>query len=65
MNGTGRGGLICVALLLFILAGSGVAHAAADPDEGIQIDPTNGEALLVDTENARQTGLAEPADTTT
>lgn len=57
MNVIGRGRLFCVVLLLFILAGSSIAHASA------QIDPTNGEALPVDTENARQTMLEEPADT--
>ena len=63
MNVTGRGRLICIALLLFILAGGGMAHASAQPGEDVQIDPTNGEALSVDTENARQTMLEEPADT--
>ena len=57
MNVIGRGRLICVVLLLFILAGSSIAHASA------QIDPTDGEALSVDTEGARQTMLEEPADT--
>jgi len=65
MNGTGRGALICIALLLFILAGSGIAHAATGPGEGVQANPTNGGASAADLENARQTGLAEPADTTT
>lgn len=64
INGTGRRMLICVTLLLFILAGSGVAHAAADPGEGMRFDPTDGEVSSVDTGNARQTVLAEPADTT-
>lgn len=65
INGTGRGGLICIALLLFILAGNGIAHAATGPGEGVQVDPTSGEASAADLENTRQTGLAEPADTTT
>ena len=65
MNGTGRGGLICIALLLFILAGSGIAHAATAPGGDVQADPTNGGASAADLENARQTVLAEPADTTT
>ena len=51
----GRGQLICVALLFFILAGSGIAHASTLPGEDVRIDPTNGEALSVDIENARQT----------
>ena len=60
MNVRGRGRLICVALLLFILAGSGIAHASAQgPGEDVRIDPTNGEGLSVDTENAV---LGEPAD---
>ncbi|CCJ34980.1 hypothetical protein BN140_0057 [Methanoculleus bourgensis MS2] len=63
MNVIGRGRLICVVLLLFILAGGGMAHASAQPGEDVRIDPTNGEALSVDTENARQTMLEEPADT--
>jgi len=63
MNVIGRGRLICVVLLLFILAGGGMTHAAAQPGEDVRIDPTNGEALSVDTENARQTMLEEPADT--
>jgi lipoprotein signal peptidase len=36
MNGTGRGGLICVALLLFILAGSGIV-CASPAGEGQEI----------------------------
>jgi|BioPla2DNA2_1021312.scaffolds.fasta_scaffold57910_2 hypothetical protein len=63
MNVSGRGRLICVLLLLFILTGGGMAHAAAQPGEDVRIDPTNGEALSVDTENARQTALQEPEDT--
>ena len=63
MNVIGRGRLICIAMLLFILAGGGIAHAAAQPGEDVRIDPKNGEALSVDTENARQTVLEEPADT--
>jgi len=65
MNNTGRGGLICIALLLFILAGSGMAHAATAPGGDVQADPTSGGASAADLENARQTVLAEPADTTT
>ncbi|MCK8518427.1 hypothetical protein [Methanoculleus sp. 7T] len=65
MNGIGRGRLICVVLLLFILAGGGIAHASAQPGEDVRIDPKNGEALSVDTGNARQTVLEEPPDTVT
>ncbi|MDD3858315.1 MAG: hypothetical protein PHP43_09750 [Methanoculleus sp.] len=65
MNGTGRGGLICIALLLFILAGSGIAHAATGPGGDVQANPTNGGASAADLENSRQIVLAEPADTTT
>jgi hypothetical protein len=63
INGTGRGGSICIALLLFILAGSGVAHAATDPDEDVQFNPTDGEAPPADTGSARKAVLEEPADT--
>lgn len=64
MNVRGRGRLICVALLLFILADSGIAHASAQgPGEDVRLDPTNSEGLSVDTENARQTVLGAPADT--
>ncbi|WP_366515151.1 hypothetical protein [Methanoculleus sp.] len=49
-----------IALLLFILAGSGIAHASAQPDEDVQITPTGGEASAADMENARQTVLEEP-----
>ncbi len=52
INGTGRGGLICIALLLFILAGSGIACASP------------GGEPPADTGNDRQTVLGEPADTT-
>ena len=65
MNNTGRRGLICIALLLFILAGSGIAHAATGPGGDVQADPTNGGASAADLENARQTVLGDPADTTT
>jgi hypothetical protein len=47
MNGTGRGGVICIALLLFILAGSGIA--CASPGEDVQVDPADGEAPPADT----------------
>ncbi|WP_292366515.1 MULTISPECIES: hypothetical protein [unclassified Methanoculleus] len=63
MNGTGRGGLICVALLLFILAGSGVAHAATDPGEDVRFNPMSGETSQTGAEDTRQTVLAKPADT--
>ena len=65
MNNTGRRGLISIALLLFILAGSGIAHAATAPGGDVQADPTSGGASAADLENARQTVLAEPGDTTT
>jgi len=61
-NGTGRGRLIFVALLLFILAGSGMAHAATDPGEDVQVNPMNSGPSPVGTEDARQTVLGEPAD---
>lgn len=51
---------ICIALLLFILAGSGIAHASAQPGEDVQIDPTNDELSVAGTENARQTALETP-----
>ncbi len=53
MNGTGRGGLICIALLLFILVGSGIACASL------------GEEPPADAGEGREAVLAEPADTTT
>ncbi|MDD4566470.1 hypothetical protein L21_0580 [Methanoculleus chikugoensis] len=53
INGTGRGGLICIALLLFILAGSGIA--CASPGGEPQADAGKG----------REAVLGEPADTTT
>jgi hypothetical protein len=65
MNGTGRGGLICVALLLFILAGSGVAYAATDPGEDVRFRPMSSETSQAGTEDPRQTVLAKPADTVT
>ncbi|NLT21964.1 MAG: hypothetical protein GXX82_02845 [Syntrophorhabdus sp.] len=67
MNTIGRGRLICIALLLFILAGNGIAHAATEPGEDVQIDPTTGEASPADLENARQLVLEQPevGDTTT
>lgn len=61
MNGTGRGGLICIALLLFVLAGSGIA--CASPDEDVQFDPTDGEAPPADTGSTQKAVLGEPADT--
>ena len=53
MNGTGRGGLICIALLLFILAGSGIACASP------------GGEPPADAGEGREAVLAEPGDTTT
>ncbi len=41
MNVIGRGWLFCIALLPFILAGSGMVHASAQPGEDVRIDPTN------------------------
>jgi len=46
MNGMGRGGLICVALLLFILIGGGMAHASTYPGEGTQTVPADDEQRL-------------------
>ncbi len=63
INGTGRRGLISVALLLLILAGSGVARAATDPGESVQVNPVNSEPSPAGTEDTRQTVLEEPADT--
>jgi len=60
MNGAGRGGLFCIALLLFILTGSSIAHASTQPGEGMQINPTNGEASPADAGNTRQTVLEQP-----
>lgn len=57
VNYTGRRRLICIALLLFILAGSSMAHAATGSGEDVQVNPTGGEAPPA--------ALAEPADTTT
>lgn len=51
-NGTGRGRLIFVALLLFILAGSGIACASP------------GGEPPADMGEGREAALAEPADTT-
>jgi len=51
MNSTGRRGLICIALLLFILAGSGIACASP------------GGEPPADAGEGRQTMLGEPADT--
>ena len=51
---------ICIALLLFILAGSGMAHASAQPDEDVRIDSTDDGFSVADTENARQTALETP-----
>ncbi|MFA7198230.1 MAG: hypothetical protein WC093_02970 [Methanoculleus sp.] len=53
MNGTSRGGLICIALLLFVLAGSGIACASPDGE------------LPVDVGEGRQIMLEEPTGTTT
>ena len=53
INGTGRGGLICIALLLFILAGSGIACASP------------GGEPPADAGEGREAVLAEPGDTTT
>lgn len=61
-NGTGRRGLTCIALLFFILAGSGIA--CASPGEGVQVNSTNGEILSVDAEDVRQSALGEPPNTT-
>ncbi len=63
MNSNGRGGLISVALLLFILVGSGVAYAATDPGEDVRFNPMSGEISQAGTEDTRQTVLAKPADT--
>ncbi|KLK88776.1 hypothetical protein SZ63_07310 [Methanoculleus sediminis] len=63
VNVTGPGRLICFALLLFVLAGSGMA--CASPGEGVQVDPADDGTPPVDTGNGRQTVLGEPADTTT
>lgn len=60
MNVIDRGRLISIALLLFILAGSGIAHASAQPGEDVRIDPTTDELSVADTENARQTALEKP-----
>ena len=56
VNYTGRRRLICIALLLFILAGSSMAHAATGSGEDVQVNPTDGEAPPAT--------LAEPADMT-
>ncbi|MCK9307122.1 MAG: hypothetical protein M0P17_06285 [Methanoculleus sp.] len=61
MNGTGRGGLICIALLAFILAGSSIA--CASPGEDVQFNPTDGEAPPADAGNGREAVLEEPAGT--
>jgi len=53
INGTGRGGLICIALLLFILAGSSIACASPGGE------PPG------DAGEGREAVLGEPADTTT
>ena len=53
VSGIGRRGLISVALLLFILAGSGIACASP------------GEEPPADAGEGREAVLAEPADTTT
>ncbi len=53
MNSTGRRGLICIALLLFILAGSGIACASP------------GGEPPADAGEGRQIVLADPAGTTT
>lgn len=53
INGTGRRGLICIALLLFILVGSGIA--CASPGGEPRADAGDGQKAV----------LAEPADTTT
>lgn len=53
MNGTGHGGLIYIALLLFILAGSGIACASP------------GGEPPADAGEGREAVLGEPADTTT
>lgn len=51
MNGTGRKGLICIALLAFILAGSGIACASP------------GGAPPADAGEGREAVLEQPADT--
>lgn len=54
VNYTDWRGLICIALLLFILAGSGIACASSG--EGVQIYPTDS--------GASPSALVEPPDTT-
>jgi len=51
INGTGRGGLICIALLLFILVGSGITCASP------------GGEPPADTGEGREAVLEQPADT--
>lgn len=46
--------------MLFILAGSGIAHASAQPGEDVRIDPTNDELSVADTGNTRETALEKP-----
>ena len=54
--------MISIALLLFILACSGIA--CASPGEDVQVSPTAGEEPLADTGDDREAMLAEPAGTT-
>jgi len=61
MNGTGRRGLICIALLLFVLGGSGIV--CASPGEDVQFNPTDGEAPPADTGSTQKAVLEEPEDT--
>ena len=61
MNGIDRSGLICIALLLFVLAGSGIA--CASPGEDVQFNPTDGEAPPADMGSAQKAVFEEPADT--
>jgi hypothetical protein len=60
MNGTGRGGLICIALLLFVLIGSGVATASAPPGGDVRADSAGGGASPDDAGSAPQTLLEQP-----
>ncbi len=60
MNDSGRRGLICITLLLFVLIGSGIVQAATYPDEDTAINPANGEVSPADTTDARQTVLGQP-----
>lgn len=60
MNDIGRKGLFCIALLLFILTGSGIADASTYPGEDLQLDLENGGASPADTEDSRQLVLEQP-----